>query len=448
MRFGIIVLSRLSSSRVPNKAIYKIAGIPVIANLMRRLEKTGLPIICAVPYEDAGQYEAIAKKHGLNAQIYVGSKDDPLKRMRDAAEHYKLDGAIRITHDKIFVEPEAILSATSKFEKNEYDYLYFPGVYNRMCQIDGTAFEIVTKELLNECAAKHKNIEHLSYPFRKHARSIERFSYYKPYAYGFRLLLDYQEDFRFAELLLNTLGPYAELSQVCDFIQKNLWVLAVNQLPKVSIYTCIHNGSEYLNECVHSVLNQDGFSDHMEYVIVDDGSTDDSYLKAFSLSISKHKNVSIHKIMKNVGISSASQFAISKCRAPYVVRIDADDYFSSLWSVRKLYENILTSGADVIIPSNFFGNTQTIQDGRSGMHIGGSMFSKRALDYIKFTEDLRGLEGYDFFKRSLDILDIKFFDDPLFFYRQHDQSLSKGCAIERERIREEIDRRCETQILR
>ena len=48
-------------------------------------------------------------------------------------------------------------------------------------------------------------------------------------------------------------------------------------------------------------------------------------------------------------------------------------------------------------------------------------------------------EGFDLFKRSQGQLDIGYLKRPLFFYRQHDGSMSKNNLEERQKIYSEIN---------
>src|SRR4029079_8931344 len=52
------------------------------------------------------------------------------------------------------------------------------------------------------------------------------------------------------------------------------WIKTMTQAPDVSVVMSVYNGATGLHETVESILSQEGVS--LEFIIVDDGSTDGS----------------------------------------------------------------------------------------------------------------------------------------------------------------------------
>jgi len=121
-----------------------------------------------------------------------------------------------------------------------------------------------------------------------------------------------------------------------------------------------------------------------------------------------------------------------------MIRMDADDRFSTCYSSKMLLDAIKDQQKDVIYPDNFFGSEKIIQKGSECHHVGGAIFSTRELNYVRFTDGLRGYEGLDLFLRSRDILNIGYLHSPTFWYSQRDGSMSKSNMEEREKIKEKI----------
>ncbi|TJY33948.1 glycosyltransferase family 2 protein [Pontimicrobium aquaticum] len=93
------------------------------------------------------------------------------------------------------------------------------------------------------------------------------------------------------------------------------------QLPLISILTPFKNTAKYLNECINSIVNQT--YTNWELLIIDDGSTDDSYN-----IISKYSKKDTRiKLLKNdgSGIIAALQTAFTNCSGEFVTRMDSDD---------------------------------------------------------------------------------------------------------------------------
>lgn len=93
------------------------------------------------------------------------------------------------------------------------------------------------------------------------------------------------------------------------------------QNPLISILIPFKNTAKFLPECLQSILNQ-SYS-NWELLIVDDGSTDDS----FNLVESYANRDSRIKLFKNngFGIISALHLAFSKSKGDLITRMDSDD---------------------------------------------------------------------------------------------------------------------------
>lgn len=88
---------------------------------------------------------------------------------------------------------------------------------------------------------------------------------------------------------------------------------------KVSVVMSVYNGEKYLKEAINSILNQT-FSD-FEFIIVNDGSTDDSekIIKSY-----RDKRIKLYNIT-NSGIAYALNYGINKTDSPLIARMDSDD---------------------------------------------------------------------------------------------------------------------------
>lgn len=91
----------------------------------------------------------------------------------------------------------------------------------------------------------------------------------------------------------------------------------------ISIIIPLYNKQNFILGAVKSVLNQT--YQEYELIIVDDGSTDNSYKAVKSLVDSRIK---VYK-KRNEGVSKARNFGISKSRFPYIAFLDADDYWEN-----------------------------------------------------------------------------------------------------------------------
>ena len=91
-------------------------------------------------------------------------------------------------------------------------------------------------------------------------------------------------------------------------------------LPKISVIMPVYNGSKWVNSSIQSVLDQSFTS--FELIIVDDQSTDDSLYKIQAFS--DHR-IRVIPLLRNVGLPSALNLAITQARGSYIARLDQDD---------------------------------------------------------------------------------------------------------------------------
>lgn len=89
-------------------------------------------------------------------------------------------------------------------------------------------------------------------------------------------------------------------------------------IPPVSVCMSMYNASKYLRECIDSVLAQT-FTD-FEFLIVDDGSTDDSVEIVQSYHDSR-----IRLIENKHDYIGSLNILLDEARGKYIARMDADD---------------------------------------------------------------------------------------------------------------------------
>ena len=434
MKAGIVICSRLESSRVPNKAVRLLNGVPLIQHLVLRVAPTGIPIVVAVPPGEADRFRVALGDLSSRVHLLEAFADDPLLRMHQAAEWLGLDVVIRITHDKIFVNPSDILRFLDIYSHSEIDYLYSSDF------VAGTGFEVIKSEVLAKAAEKFRKVEHISYAIRALTKQVSDIPT-SPVS-NHRLLIDYPEDVVVMNQVLGVLGNDCSIYEALKYLDQNAHVSRMNRTPLVTVYTCAYNANpDWLDKAMMSVVHQNGF-DRFEYLLIDDGSTDDTTAEAMNSLSCSYQNVHLHCMEKNGGLASACNFALGLARGKYVVRLDADDWFLDN-AVMEMVAAMESGCHDILYPDYYVGTGawRRIGKGFECNHVGGTMFSTRALNYVKFTDGLRGYEGYDLFERAKEQLRIGYLDRPMFYYRQHDASLSKEDPEKRLAIKKEIEER-------
>ena len=90
--------------------------------------------------------------------------------------------------------------------------------------------------------------------------------------------------------------------------------------PKISVLMPVYNGEQFLDKSIKSVLNQT--FNNFEYIIINDGSTDDSLKIIESYEDSRIK---IINFSKNMGITAALNNGLNAAKGDYIARQDQDD---------------------------------------------------------------------------------------------------------------------------
>ncbi len=86
----------------------------------------------------------------------------------------------------------------------------------------------------------------------------------------------------------------------------------------------MYNVESYIGNCLDSIVNQDIPKDDYEIIILNDGSTDDSYAIAESYA-RKYDNIQLHS-QENIGLYATRNRLLDLAQGDYVYNIDSDDY--------------------------------------------------------------------------------------------------------------------------
>lgn len=112
----------------------------------------------------------------------------------------------------------------------------------------------------------------------------------------------------------------------------------------ISIIIPVYNVSQYLNECIQSVINQS--YQNFECILIDDGSSDGSEIICDQWTQHDNRIRVIHQ--PNQGVSKARNKGIAEAQGEYIAFIDSDDWIDSNY-LNTLLRPIEESNVDLVV---------------------------------------------------------------------------------------------------
>ena len=204
--------------------------------------------------------------------------------------------------------------------------------------------------------------------------------------------------------------------------------------PKVTVYIPTYNYAHYIAQAVESILRQT-FVD-WELVIINDGSTDNT--RDVLARYQGHPKIRIID-QENKGLNATNNVALRLSNGRYVIRLDPDDFFDE--NTLHILANVLDTKPEVglVYPDYYHvdpdGNVIELVRRKKieeevelldlPAHGAGTMIRRECLlDLQGYAEEFRCQDGYDLWLRFIRSYKPYNVNLPLFYYRQHGESLT------------------------
>ncbi len=205
--------------------------------------------------------------------------------------------------------------------------------------------------------------------------------------------------------------------------------------PLVTVYITNYNYGKFIKKAINSVLNQT-FKNY-ELIIIDDGSKDKSVeiIKEFQ----NKKNIKII-YQKNKGLVVSNNLALRLSKAKYIMRLDSDDWLDP--HALEIMSNILERDKRIslVFPDYYEvdKNGKILRQMRRHNFKKVKLFDQPAhgactmirkenlLDIGGYDEEFNCQDGYYLWLKFIKKYVVRNVNLPLFYYRQHEKSLSKN----------------------
>jgi len=213
MKVVALIQARMGSTRLPNKVMKSIGGIPMIELLLSRLARSKEidQIILATSVEE-NNLPLIAHVQKLGYVCEQGSENDVLDRYVKAAKKHQADIVVRITGDCPLVDPDLVDECIRCFKSGDVDY--FSNV-NPPTFPDGLDIEIFTFKALEKASQETDDPidrEHVT-PYLRKSGKFEISSMQHPQDLSaLRWTVDDPEDFVVIENVFHHFQPHADFA--------------------------------------------------------------------------------------------------------------------------------------------------------------------------------------------------------------------------------------------
>ncbi len=223
----------------------------------------------------------------------------------------------------------------------------------------------------------------------------------------------------------------------------------MNNHPLISLIIPCYNAERSLEKCLDSVTQQ-SYS-HLEIIIVDDGSTDNSS-KIYVEFQRRDERIKIFH-QNNSGVSKARNKGVKAATGDYICFVDSDDWVEPDYCA-ELYRLLLDENADIsIIEASYEdekGNVvfhkpiseEKVFDGKRALailleddviqsHPWGKLYRSSFFKNVNFPENLKCFEDYSTLFRVFDkAMKVVRSNKKLYHYIQHEGSLSHDLSPE------------------
>lgn len=431
MNVAIVITARIKSNRLEEKVLQEINGKPAIEHLLNHvINQNKYPVILAIPqHQDDDRLEQIAIDKGV--EVYRGQDKSPFHRLLAVAESGGYDHVVRITADDILIDLNLLFQQIGfhlKGDGKPRDYTYM-----KRCP-EGIAGEVISTTALQKVAMEvgNQNIEFTSYYLKRGGFRVREFYPPSPgrdYQHSYRLTMDYEEDLTLLRVIHTLLKEPGTLD-IINLLKQNKYLLRINALPMVTIYTPNYNTGDYIVDTMKSVFDQT-FKD-FEYIVIDDHSTDDSCNKIAEfigqLDYHNQKKVKFIRNEKNLGQAETSNRALKLARGRYIMPLDSDDrlFPDAVENLKDILEaeqcDCVMSGYQRIDEK---GNSLGEPVKHNDKHLGCAMIKTWAMNELKYKLDLKYCVGTDFLNRLKKDCKITYVKHPLWWYRVREGQLTQ-----------------------
>ena len=231
MNADIFILARLDSSRLSNKHLLEIDGVPIINVLVNRLKdctKIRHIIVCTTDLPSDEPLVKLCEREKI--KYFRGNNEDVLQRFLDCATHFGTDIIVDVEGDKIYTDPKFVDSIVEQMEEEGMDFLT-GGTSDKFDPTDHFIHGIIPAGIKTSILKKICDLKITKNTETGYKEFFTRYDFinYKfiilnskiSYSKNIRLTLDYAEDYNLAKIIFKKLGNKFGFEDIIKLFKKN-----------------------------------------------------------------------------------------------------------------------------------------------------------------------------------------------------------------------------------
>ena len=233
-----IIQTRMGSTRLPNKVLMDINGVPSLKFMIDRVNKSNLlDKIVVATTENELDDEIVNFSHSNDICCYRGSENDVLDRYFQAAKKYGANTIVRLTSDCPLIDPELIDKTINLFNEKQVDYAANAVPPEIKKYPDGSDVEVFSFKSLERAWTEANDIkdrEHVTFYFWKRNQDFTTAMLENNYDWGkYRITVDYKEDLKLVRKIVEILkiqNKFGYTHEIIEILKENKELYDINSM--------------------------------------------------------------------------------------------------------------------------------------------------------------------------------------------------------------------------
>lgn len=230
-----VIQVRLSSQRLPGKAMLPISGKPVLWHIYNRLTRCKLLDMVVISTGEYNSNVSICEFASQNnIPIYIGSEVDLIDRLYKTATKFQATAMVRITADCPLVDPKLVDKLVSEYLENQDHYDFVTNCRFRTFPhgLDAEVYSLATLRKLWYEIKEPELREWFPLYVYKHPELFRILNISNPTDLSkLRWTMDYEEDYEFIKQIYQNLykeGQTFGMEDILDLIKQKPDLAKIN----------------------------------------------------------------------------------------------------------------------------------------------------------------------------------------------------------------------------